>query len=41
MTDPKDTPEDIARHNAKMAKKKQTRDKLMATKTEQKGLIIV
>jgi len=41
MTDPKDTPEDIARHNAKMAKKKQVRDKIMATKTEQKGLIIV
>ncbi|MEL0136364.1 MAG: cob(I)yrinic acid a,c-diamide adenosyltransferase [Halieaceae bacterium] len=41
MTDPKDTPEDIARHNAKMAKKKQARDKIMATKTEQKGLIIV
>jgi cob(I)alamin adenosyltransferase len=41
MTDPKDTPEDIARHNAKMAKKKQARDKIMATKTEKKGLIIV
>ena len=41
MTDPKDMPEDIARHNAKMAKKKQARDKIMATKTEQKGLIIV
>ena len=41
MTDSIDTPEDIARHNEKMAKKKQARDKIMATKTEQKGLIIV
>jgi len=36
-----DNPEDIARHNAKMAKKKQARDKIMATKTDEKGLIIV
>ena len=36
-----DNPEDVARHNAKMAKKKQARDKIMATKTDEKGLIIV
>ncbi|MEM0899032.1 MAG: cob(I)yrinic acid a,c-diamide adenosyltransferase [Pseudomonadota bacterium] len=34
-------PEETARHNAKMAKKKVARDKIMATKTEEKGLIIV
>ena len=33
--------EDVARHNAKMAKKKQARDKIMATKTDEKGLIVV
>ena len=33
--------DDIARHNEKMAKKKEVRDKIMATKTENKGLIIV
>ena len=33
--------DDIDRHNAKMAKKKAARDKIMATKTEEKGLIIV
>ena len=33
--------EDDARHAAKMAKKKAARDKIMATKTEKKGLIIV
>ena len=33
--------DDTARHNAKMAKKKAARDKIMATKTDQKGLIIV
>ena len=34
--------EDIdARHNAKMAKIKAARDKMMETKTEEKGLIIV
>ena len=39
MTDaPKD---DDARHAAKMAKKKAARDKIMATKTDQKGLVIV
>ena len=33
--------EDVERHNAKMAKKKAARDKIMATKTEEKGLVIV
>ena len=33
--------EDTERHAMKMAKKKAARDKIMATKTEQKGLIIV
>ena len=37
MTDEND---DIARHNAKMAKKKQARDRIMATKTDEKGLVI-
>ena len=32
---------DVERHNMKMAKKKAARDKIMATKTDQKGLIIV
>ena len=32
---------DDARHAEKMAKKKASRDKIMATKTEEKGLIIV
>lgn len=41
MTDQKESPEDIARHNEKMAKKKEARDKIMATKTEKKGLVIV
>ncbi len=36
-----DTPEDLERHAMKMAKKKAARDKIMATKTDQKGLIIV
>ena len=35
------TTDDAARHAEKMAKKKAARDKIMATKTEQKGLIIV
>ncbi|UWQ18870.1 cob(I)yrinic acid a,c-diamide adenosyltransferase [Jannaschia sp. M317] len=35
------TPDDTARHNAKMAKKKAARDKIMATKTDEKGLVIV
>ena len=29
------------RHNAKMARKKQARDKIMSTKTDEKGLVIV
>ena len=43
MTSPaNDTPpSDSERHNAKMARKKQARDKIMATKTDEKGLIIV
>ncbi|MGC6452813.1 MAG: cob(I)yrinic acid a,c-diamide adenosyltransferase [Candidatus Puniceispirillaceae bacterium] len=34
-------PSESDRHNAKMARKKQARDKIMATKTGEKGLIIV
>ncbi len=45
MTDetptPAPAPDDSARHNAKMAKKKAARDKIMATKTDRKGLVIV
>jgi len=44
MTTPKPTPKppiDPERHAMKMAKKKAARDKIMATKTGQKGLIIV
>ena len=43
MTDPTDgnPPSDTERHNAKMARKKQARDKIMATKTDEKGLVIV
>ncbi len=33
--------EEFERHKVKMAKKKVVRDKIMATKTEQKGLVIV
>ena len=33
--------DETERHNAKMAKKKVARDKIMATKTEEKGLVIV
>ena len=33
--------QDSQRHNEKMAKKKQARDKIMSTKTDQKGLVIV
>ena len=33
--------DDISRHNSKMAKKKAARDRIMSTKTEEKGLIIV
>ncbi|WP_298429953.1 cob(I)yrinic acid a,c-diamide adenosyltransferase [uncultured Jannaschia sp.] len=36
-----ETPDDTARHNQKMAKKKTARDKIMATKTDEKGLVIV
>jgi len=36
-----DNKEDLGRHAMKMAKKKVARDKIMATKTDQKGLIIV
>ncbi len=40
--EPVDTAEkDDARHNEKMAKKKAARSKIMATKTDEKGLIIV
>lgn len=38
---PSDSPEDLSRHAMKMAKKKAARDKIMATKTDKKGLIIV
>ncbi len=43
MTDPKatDPAQDAARHAQKMAKKKAARDKIMATKEGEKGLIIV
>ncbi|MGO4914313.1 cob(I)yrinic acid a,c-diamide adenosyltransferase [Pseudogemmobacter sp. W21_MBD1_M6] len=36
-----ETPQDLERHAMKMAKKKAARDKIMATKTDKKGLIIV
>ncbi len=39
MTD--QTDDDLARHPAKMAKKKAARAKIMATKDGEKGLIIV
>jgi cob(I)alamin adenosyltransferase len=41
MTDTPDPKNDPARHAMKMAKKKAARDKIMATKTDEKGLIIV
>ncbi|CTQ33758.1 cob(I)yrinic acid a,c-diamide adenosyltransferase [Jannaschia rubra] len=41
MSDIQPQPDDADRHNAKMAKKKAARDKIMATKTEEKGLVIV
>lgn len=43
MSDPKptDPAEDAARHAQKMAKKKAARDKIMATKEGERGLIIV
>ncbi len=37
----KKAPMDSERHNEKMRKKKASRDKIMATKTDEKGLIIV
>lgn len=37
----KTVPQDTDRHNQKMQKKKVARDKIMATKTEKKGLIIL
>ncbi len=33
--------DDSNRHNEKMAKKKQARDKIMSTKTDKKGLVII
>jgi len=42
MSDMPEPPEtDLARHSAKMAKKKAARDKIMATKSGEKGLVIV
>ncbi len=41
MTDTPRAPDENARHAAKMAKKKAARDKIMATKTGEKGLIVV
>ncbi|SFI92259.1 cob(I)yrinic acid a,c-diamide adenosyltransferase [Jannaschia pohangensis] len=41
MTETPMKPDDTERHNAKMAKKKAARDKIMATKTDEKGLVIV
>ncbi|QBX33438.1 cob(I)yrinic acid a,c-diamide adenosyltransferase [Paracoccus liaowanqingii] len=38
---PSQTAEDLARHAQKMAKKKAARDRMMETKTGEKGLIIV
>lgn len=41
MSDEKPVVDPDARHASKMAKKKAARDKIMATKTDKKGLIIV
>jgi len=42
LTEAEETaPKDDARHAEKMAKKKAARDKIMATKTDEKGLIVV
>ncbi|PTV97225.1 cob(I)yrinic acid a,c-diamide adenosyltransferase [Rhodobacter aestuarii] len=38
---PEEKPDDLARHATKMAKKKAARDKIMAGKSGEKGLIIV
>src|SRR6218665_928120 len=35
------TPAELPRHSEKMAKKKAAREKIMATKTDEKGLVIV
>ncbi|QYK41022.1 MAG: cob(I)yrinic acid a,c-diamide adenosyltransferase [Paracoccaceae bacterium] len=40
-TDPAIAPDDAARHAAKMARKKAARDRMMATKSGEKGLVIV
>lgn len=42
MTDTADmSPDDLKRHQDKMAKKKAARDKIMETKTEERGLVVV
>ena len=41
MTDATDGKSDLEKHAAKMAKKKAARDKIMATKSDEKGLVIV
>ena len=41
MAENSEKPDDLERHANKMAKKKAARDKIMATKTDQKGLVIV
>lgn len=41
MSEEEAGPDDLARHSEKMAKKKAARDKIMATKTDERGLIIV
>lgn len=41
MTEDRDTPESDDRHATKMAKKKAARDQIMATKTDERGLVIV
>ena len=41
MTEERDQSDDLDRHKEKMAKKKAARDKIMATKTDEKGLIVV
>lgn len=38
---PETPDEDLAKHASKMAKKKAARDKIMATKTDKRGLVIV
>ncbi|MCK5166899.1 MAG: cob(I)yrinic acid a,c-diamide adenosyltransferase, partial [Rhodospirillaceae bacterium] len=41
MTDNTPSPDDGAKHKEKMEKKKAARDKIMAGKTETRGLVIV